>query len=401
MTTQELCTLSGDGSAECQRIRDAADRQSDEAAGRLAGRFPGLDVRAAAGRLGLDTPTLFSLSEFDDLTVGVSARIDDLLCRGDLGARRGTIVSAADHHAHQIGPELGTARSTPTAALNLEPYLGWRQLLAGNTLNLNDAQHRIGGAVAALCDDLTVALRSHAQVNVYVSAGDAPGFGAHWDDHDVLVIPVSGAKYWQIEEPHEVGAVKDITPTGGTGRSVWSGVLQAGDALAIPRGWPHLVSGLGEDVSVHLTASVRRPTALDLLAHLPTDLLDGAAHFGELDFEHCLGAWCSILTLAPAFGPIALATVSATGYDGWRLRAVLPGGAVFLNDRCDPDTVALAANNTTLVLDRPLAGVLACLVERSHTVDELVESTGVTRADALRVVDELGSAGLIRWEPDR
>jgi hypothetical protein len=379
-------------------IRVAADRQRVEAVARLETLLPGLGVQQTVGQPGLNTPRLLRVPDAVALVEGVGRRVDDILRQGDLSARRGSIVSGSDHHARQITTDLATARSTPTATLNLEPFVGRRELLSGNTVNLNDAQHRLGGAVADLCDDLTVAFRSHTQVNVYVSKGDAPGFGAHWDDHDVVVIPVSGAKYWDVDEPHELGAIKDVTPMGGTGRSVWSGVLRLGDALAIPRGWPHRVSGLGDEVSVHLTASIRRPTALDLLAHQPPEFLEHPARFGPEEFEACLGAWCSILTLSPTFGPIQLTDIAGTGYEGVRLRAVLPGGAVFLNERCDADTVTLSANNRTVAIARPLAPVVAALVDRAIGIDDLAAATGTTRDDVLFVVDQLGVAGLIRWD---
>lgn len=399
MTTQERCTLTGDGTPEADALRAAAEAQRQQAVVRLEALLPGLGVQDLTTRPGLNTPTLFRVPDVDALVDGVRRGVDDLLRTGDLGARRGNVVSGSDHQSHQITSELATDRSTPTAALNLEPFLGRRELLAGNTLNLNDSHHRLGGPVAAFCDDLTVAFRAHTQLNVYVSRGDAPGFGAHWDDHDVIIVPVSGAKYWDVDEPHELGAIKDVTPLGGTGRSVWSGVLRPGDALAIPRGWPHQVSGLGDDVSLHLTASIRRPTALDLFAHLPPELLQVPVQFGPADLEHCLGSWCSILTLAPTFGPIELTDLAGRGYEGVRLRAVLPGGAVFLNDRCDADTVALSANNRAVSLPRPLVPVLTSLVAQAGTVDEVTAASGTTRADVYAVIDELGAAGLIRWEP--
>ena len=106
------------------------------------------------------------------------------------------------------------------------------------------------------CDDVATAFRAYVQVNCYLSYGDASGFGPHWDDHDVVVIQLAGRKHWEVHEPSELGALSAFTPPGATQRSIWSGLLSPGSALYIPRGWPHSVTGLSSEPSVHLTLSI-------------------------------------------------------------------------------------------------------------------------------------------------
>jgi hypothetical protein len=233
---------------------------------------------------------------------------------------------------------------------------------------------------------------------VYVSLGDAPGFGSHWDDHDVVIIPVGGAKYWDLEEPHELAPIKGVTPSGGTGKSIWRGVLRPGNALYIPRGWPHSVSGIGDECSVHLTVSIRRPTALDLVSTLPPEAFENLDSFGfdETAYEHALGSYCSTLARIPSTGVLALANASVLGYAGWEFRAWLPGGAVFLNDRCDEDQLTLATNNHVIELQRPIVPAFAHLLEHGWTtIDEVERASSTPRAELTTMIERLGRLGVI------
>ncbi|UDY33963.1 cupin domain-containing protein [Dermatobacter hominis] len=398
MAEIERCSLSGDASPATDLIRDAAARQRSGAIQRLRERFPGWDPESSTLNLGLATPTLASTSLDDGVLDGVSSAIDRYLATGDLGERRATLVSSRENRAHPIPPSIGTERSTPNAGLNVDPFLGAEELLAGNTLNLNDAQAHLGGRVQDLCDDLALAFVAHVQMNVYVSWGEAPGFGAHWDDHDVIVVPVAGAKYWTVDEPPALAPIKDVIPAGGTGKSVWSGVLSRGDALMIPRGWPHHVAGLGEEVSVHLTASIRRPTALDLLVHLPSERFEREFELDDADLEHCLGSWASILTTEPRVGPIAATTARLAGFAGHRMRAVMPGGAVFLDERADAEALEMATNNRTVRIPRSSAPALAELLDGWRTVEEISAATGSPRDDVVDLVERLGSVGIVQLE---
>lgn len=91
-----------------------------------------------------------------------------------------------------------------------------------------------------------------------------------YDLHDVFVLQCSGRKHWMVHERH----VTDPVPGGGVdphvrredlGAIVVDEVLQPGDTLYIPRGWPHYAFTTGT-ASVHLTIGVPVFTWLDVLA---------------------------------------------------------------------------------------------------------------------------------------
>ena len=75
----------------------------------------------------------------------------------------------------------------------LDPARLREELAAGATLVLDgvDELHR---PVRDLAASLERELGERTQVNLYASWRERRGFGMHWDDHDVLVLQVSGRK---------------------------------------------------------------------------------------------------------------------------------------------------------------------------------------------------------------
>ena len=129
--------------------------------------------------------------------------------------------------------------------------------------------------VRPLADALDEALGGYAGVNLYASWTATRGFSTHWDDHDVFVLQVTGAKRWRLYgETRRFPLPRDAEPTVDPPReTVWSGVLRAGDVFYIPRGWWHDArfepgddgDGAG---SLHLSCSTLPATGLDLMEWL-------------------------------------------------------------------------------------------------------------------------------------
>lgn len=106
------------------------------------------------------------------------------------------------------------------------------------------------------------------QTNIYLTPPGAKGFRTHYDNHDVFVLQVSGAKSWRVyDEPvgkpfrgegfepgvHEVGDPTDEF------------VLRAGDAVYIPRGMMHDADAHDEEASLHITLGLVSKTWADLV----------------------------------------------------------------------------------------------------------------------------------------
>ena len=127
--------------------------------------------------------------------------------------------------------------------------------------------------IAAIADEIGDRLSARTAVNLYASWRSEPGFAAHWDSHDVIVLQLAGRKTWSIykpSRPNPLGGDQFEAPPAGQAPD-HDETLEDGDVLYLPRGWIHAPLPLGEP-SLHLTISVTRPTGAGFLAWLAEDL---------------------------------------------------------------------------------------------------------------------------------
>lgn len=142
----------------------------------------------------------------------------------------------------------------------------------GASLALNGLEDH-HGPVADLVRNLEARLRVRVYANAYMAWGGTNGLLAHWDDHDVLVLQISGRKHWSVLPPTrpfpmEGAGAPERPPAMETAREI---VLTAGDVLHLPRGWWHLVTPLNEP-SLHLTLGFTRRTGVHFAEWLAEDL---------------------------------------------------------------------------------------------------------------------------------
>lgn len=130
------------------------------------------------------------------------------------------------------------------------------------------------------CRALEEVFSCHMQTNIYLTPQSDDGTGnqgfpPHYDNHDVFVLQISGAKAWRIYgtpvtipfrgerfEPgqHEAGPVtQEFT-------------LKAGDCVYIPRGVMHDAVNVGDEPSLHITAGLITKTWADLLLESISEL---------------------------------------------------------------------------------------------------------------------------------
>ncbi|MGW8972747.1 cupin domain-containing protein [Streptomyces platensis] len=157
----------------------------------------------------------------------------------------------------------------------------WHRIEPANLHHrLKDGASLVLDAVDALhpgVEDLATALERHfrtdVQVNLYASWTPKEGFGVHWDDHDVVVVQLEGAKRWKLYGATRIDPLRVDTeaPEPPTGAPVAEVVLQAGDMLYLPRGWWHAVAAT-EGRSLHLTCGLKPTTGADLLSWLSDQL---------------------------------------------------------------------------------------------------------------------------------
>lgn len=111
--------------------------------------------------------------------------------------------------------------------------------------------------------------RELVQVNTYLTTNDAAGFNMHWDDHDVIVVQLGGEKSWEVRgtsrtAPMYRDAERSTEPPADV---VWSGTMQTGDVMHIPRGYWHQATRAerGDGYSLHATFGFVKRTGVDWL----------------------------------------------------------------------------------------------------------------------------------------
>jgi|GEM_PF-2910095 len=120
-----------------------------------------------------------------------------------------------------------------------------------------------------IADSFSAEFRCNCQINSYITFGSTPGFGIHWDDHDVFILQISGRKRWELygetrKSPTRMDRGQDVPePTG----EPHIEILEPGSLLYVPRGHWHNVIGEGEG-SFHLTIGLHIPTVADYTEYL-------------------------------------------------------------------------------------------------------------------------------------
>lgn len=126
-------------------------------------------------------------------------------------------------------------------------------------------------AIGALNATIERQWRVECWTNAYWSHGRASAFSPHADDHDVLILQLSGTKHWRCWgalEPYPIkprAYVQTQLPA-----PAWEGPMNPGDALFVPRGDVHMAE-LASPSSLHLTVAVKPPQVRELPALLRTD----------------------------------------------------------------------------------------------------------------------------------
>jgi hypothetical protein len=137
----------------------------------------------------------------------------------------------------------------------------------GATIILQQA-HQIEPSLGRWCRALENVFSCHVQTNLYLTPPNAQGFRTHYDNHDVLVVQITGEKAWRIyDKPID-------TPFRGEGFEIGkyeSGelkqefLLKAGDCAYVPRGLMHDAVTSGADPSLHITIGLITRTWADLM----------------------------------------------------------------------------------------------------------------------------------------
>lgn len=106
--------------------------------------------------------------------------------------------------------------------------------------------------------------------NAYITPGQAAGFPAHYDTHDIFVLQIAGRKRWRVTEPpiHLPHRSQAFKPEGfAPGPLLAEFELEAGDLLYLPRGYVHATT-TSDSHSAHVTMGINIFTWTDLVGDL-------------------------------------------------------------------------------------------------------------------------------------
>lgn len=122
----------------------------------------------------------------------------------------------------------------------------------GCSLNVNNL-HQFSPTMANLGRKVEAELHFPVRCNLYYSPADTQGFSPHFDDHNVLVLQLSGEKVWRLYDTPQPfplsGSGQEVQPSAPPSQEL---MLTPGDVLYVPRGLVHEAIAQSTD-SHHLT----------------------------------------------------------------------------------------------------------------------------------------------------
>lgn len=165
-----------------------------------------------------------------------------------------------------------------TANINLV----YQNYLKGSTVILSGLEHS-WPALSTYCRHLEGDLNHKVGVATYMTPPDTAGVKPHFDTQEGFLVQVDGSKRWLVYAP-----LQEAPPVEGSyssvdrallGEPILDEVIEAGDVLYIPRGFPHEgVSGAGV-ASLHITLEVHVRCWYDFMSDALKALADRDTRF--------------------------------------------------------------------------------------------------------------------------
>lgn len=239
-----------------------------------------------------------------------SGYFKSLISREEVDFLISTHGGKADFIISLIGGKTGNAadgtghkpRSYWTAANTYKAFQNGSTIRIGNMAGHSLAIHK-------LKQHFEASLQTDVHINLYLTPPDSSAFGAHYDEHDVFIIQISGSKTWKLSSPAEDSPVEVLYP----GRAEWlkkelpgktklhplpvpekewTITMQEGDLLYVPRGHVHQVQSEAEE-SLHLTVAVTVVTWYEVVVRALMETLQGSnvlreslpPNISQLDFR--------------------------------------------------------------------------------------------------------------------
>lgn len=242
------------------------------------------------------------------------------------------------------------------------------------------------------------------------------GFGTHWDDHDVVVVQLDGAKRWKVFGPTRNAPMhRDVAePQEPCEEPTAEFVLTAGDLLYLPRGWWHSVSASEGVRSLHLTCGLTTTTGADLIVWLAEILRSediiraDVPRFGTPDAKCDSISSLRDLLLKELENGASLVDRFTGNHDATECIRLRPSLPYVSNVPADPElsvrmlstrhtitvgddgTVVLTAGGESWTFSEAARMLLERLVDhRPHRLSDLIDGTSVSVQQAAALATEL------------
>lgn len=413
------------------RLAAANERARDDAVATLGALLPGIDAAGIAQRTDGGTLSLSTLTRDGGFVPDPERLLNRLIGDHDAGnprlrvAHRGA-ASSLEQHLEQVHP-IGIGPDGSNVAMSTARVPGGRlaSILAnGGTLVVDGADLRDAhlGRLSEACERV---FDCNVNINAYISLRPQPGFGFHWDDHEVFILQMLGRKGWEVQEPVALSPNRAIHDWSTSGRTVWKARIEPGQALHVPRGWGHDATA-GDELTFHLTVTIPRldGTGASQLGLSASRVDDGGSTIIDVGLgapipptvavhrilgnvvsaegvDRAVAAYRANILPRPSQAVTAALHARAGDRTGF-VRSCHGGGVLWADDGPDqdPDTVSIAFGRRVHHTDRGTATFLAPLLDgRARRLADLDGLAGDGRTRDR--VDEALAVGLFEVvDPD-
>jgi bifunctional lysine-specific demethylase and histidyl-hydroxylase NO66 len=339
---------------------------------------------------------------------GGAGEFGDLLTLGDVDVIVNTMPLRLPRFAmvrdgRALDPRQFTRPDAGDSSGGPDPLRVSEQLRAGATLIL----YRLNvwwPPLLRFCHLLELELGHPVTAAAFLTPARSQGLEIHRDDQDVFVLQTEGSKEWSVWD-RLPGAPIGRGPVAGheLGEPAVSVVLEPGDCLYVPRGCPHVATGM-ERMSLHVSVGVHPVTYRDALRAAVGLLADASLdealppRFAEAGVDTLPEVGCRLRELVAELGGVDPGrVVGALGEERRRRQDPLLDGHLL-----DVDRLALV-DDATIVRRRPGASMsLTADGPGSPMAEVNHRSFEVARGElaALRRIDRLPAFGIDDLSPD-